>query len=241
MSISIYNSTNKPLLAFDVFEGLFYDNILEFAEINISINCDVGYTIYYIYSQDKVNIDFIETEIVAASALTNFIKKQVFNRYFKLKIEATDGDMTVLNAQTIYKTSITYSTSGIGADVNIISQSAGLAQESTLLNINAAQKTVVSGLVWNNAAVLLNGVSAAVAAINIYGCNSVSIFGNTDTTTTIAIQLSNDNVNYYTTQYAYTINTVGDFGFSLLMPFKYIRLINKGQNVNSIITYINCK
>ena len=242
MSLSIYNSTTSPLNNGDIFEGQVYDNILDFAEINISINCDVGYTITYIYSQDKININYIDTEIIPASAITTFIKKSVYDRYFKLKIEATNGDMTIFNLQTIYKTNISFDeNNAIGNNVNIVAQSAGLGLDTTLQTINAGQKTIGDLKIWNNASVLLNGVSSVAAAKGIYGSNFVSIFGNCDTTTTLIIELSNDNITFYKTQYSYSINTVGDFGFSLQIPFKYLRLINTGQNINSIIAYINFK
>ena len=211
-------------------------------KINISINCDVGYTITYIYSQDKININYVDTEIIPASATTTFIKKSVYDRYFKLKIEATDGDMTNFNLQTIYKTNISFDeNNAIGNNVNIIAQSAGLGLDTTLQSINAGQKTIGDLKIWNNASVLINGVSSVAAAKGIYGSNFVSVFGNCDTATTLIIQLSNDNVTFYKTQYAYTINTIGDFGFSLQIPFKYLRLMNVGQDINSIIAYINFK
>jgi hypothetical protein len=266
MSISIYNSTTIPLLAGESFEGLIYDNILEFAEINISVNCDVGYTIFYIYSQNKINYDFIQTETIAASAQTTFIRRQVLNRYFKIRIEATDGDMTSLNVQTIYKPTISYQVgSGVSSDVNVLNfpsvqpvsgtvsisnssintkitdQTAGLSLDSTLQSINEGQKTVGGGKVWDLANVVLNGVSSTITGNLVYGSNYLSIYGYSDTTSTITIQLSNDNINFYKTQYTYNLSVAGDFGFSVQMPFKYMRLINTGQNINSIIAYVNYK
>jgi len=119
MSLSLNNSTIVPLLEDDFFLGQQYDNILDFAEINISIKCDTGYDLIYIYSQDKLTVDYQTTQSISAQADTQFYKLPVKNRYFKLRIEANDGDMTVLNVQTIYKTSTTYTVSN-GPSANVV-------------------------------------------------------------------------------------------------------------------------
>lgn len=119
MSLSLNNSTIVPLLSGEVFLGKEYDNILDFAEINIGIKCDVGYDLTYIYSQDKLTIDYQTTQSITAQVDTQFYKVSVNNRYFKLKIEATDGDMSVLNVQTIYKSSTTFNNSGAGPTSNV--------------------------------------------------------------------------------------------------------------------------
>jgi hypothetical protein len=120
MSLSLNNSTIEPLSNGDIFLGREYDNILDFAEINISINCDTGYNLTYIYSQDKLTVDFEELVVVPLSATTTFFNVPVKDRYFKLKIEATDGDMTVLNVQTIYKIGVTFQTAAaLASNVSI--------------------------------------------------------------------------------------------------------------------------
>lgn len=104
MSLSIVNSTIIPLEAGTTFNPNTYDNILDFIEINIAINCDTDYTLTYIYSQDKINIDYSTSQNVAYSNTTQFFRVPVRDRYFKLNITAGDNDMNVLNVQTIYKT-----------------------------------------------------------------------------------------------------------------------------------------
>jgi hypothetical protein len=119
MSLSLNNSTIVPLLNEDFFVGQQYDNILDFVEINISVKCDTGYDLTYIYSQDKLTVDYQTTQSISAQADTQFYKLTVKDRYFKLRIDATDGDMTVLNVQTIYKTSTTYTVSS-GPSANVV-------------------------------------------------------------------------------------------------------------------------
>lgn len=119
MSLSLNNSTIVPLLSGEIFLGKEYDNILDFAEIDIAIKCDVGYTLTYIYSQDKLSIDYSTNQTVSAQVNTQFYRIPVNDRYFKLKIEATDGDMSVLNVQTIYKSVPTFNNSGAGPTSNV--------------------------------------------------------------------------------------------------------------------------
>jgi hypothetical protein len=119
MSLSFFNSTVIPLVADSSFIGSNYDNILDFAEINIAINCDTGYELTYFYSQDKINIDYQTSQNITAQATTQFYNVQVKDKYFKLKIKATDGTMGFLNLQTIYKSVPTYKLSS-GPSANVV-------------------------------------------------------------------------------------------------------------------------
>ena len=119
MSLSLNNSTIVPLLSGNTFLGQTYDNILDFAEINIAIKCDTGYDLTFIYSQDKLSIDYQTTQSITSQLETQFYKIAVNDRYFKLKIQATDGDMSVLNVQTIYKSNTTFNNSGSGPTSNV--------------------------------------------------------------------------------------------------------------------------
>jgi len=112
MSLSLNNSTIVPLVSNGIFIGQSYDNILDFAEINIAIKCDTGYDLTFIYSQDKLTVDYEVIQSVSAKLETQFYRIPVNDRYFRLKIEATDGNMSVLNVQTIYKSNITYGVAG---------------------------------------------------------------------------------------------------------------------------------
>ena len=118
MSLSIYNSTIIPLQSGNSFVGSYYDNILDFAEIDISILCDTGYDLTYYFSQDKINISYQTSQTVSPSVDTLFFKQKPLERYFKIGITATGGNMTILNVQTIYKSNITYET-GAGVSQNV--------------------------------------------------------------------------------------------------------------------------
>jgi hypothetical protein len=171
MSISIYNSTISPLISGQVFSGAVYDNILDFAEIDISILCDTGYTLEYIYSQNKVDVNYTTTKLIPFSASTQFYKAPVLDRYFKIQITATDGDMILLNVQTIYKSVITF-TEGYGADVNIISPlDANGYVEVSVMNSNV-------GVLVNNTtpiSVSISNLPTENSNVNIYDSSGVSI------------------------------------------------------------------
>lgn len=266
MSLSIYNSTITPLDSGETFTGSVYDNILDFAEINISILCDVGYTINYIYSQDKVNVNFTNTEVVPMSATTNFFRISVLDRYFKLQIIASDGTMAILNVQTIYKSVITYSDAGSGVDVNVTnafipasqygtwtvdvatlpgtidvsisSQTAGLALDSSLTAINNTLTSQGHNLLWNSATVIAGGHSTYASPNGGSTTKCLTVFGNTDTSNTIiTLQCSNNGTTFFDTQYTYTQPLAGDFGYALTLPFNYVRL--KSVNaINSITAHV---
>ena len=66
------------------------------------------------------------------------------------------------------------------------------------------------------------GVTPAI--FNYQNYKVVSIFGNTLAATNLTIELSADGINYYDTQYTYTIGAAGDYGFALSLPFSYFRI-----------------
>ena len=275
MSLSIVNSTNVPLLDDDVFLGSAYDNILDFAQITISIKCDTGYVLTYIYSQNKVDIDYQTSQTITAEADTQFYNVAVKDRYFKLQITANDGDMSVLNVQTIYKTSTTYAvSSGPSSNVTIVSpvnasgyvqtvitntvdvsgsvttdisgQTVDISGQSVIVSstdistiASALNNQRISANVWNNASVVQNGVSNAISpGSTTYNNTTMSCYGTSSQDAVIAVQFSNNDSTYYTTQYQYTL-TAGSFGFSIACSAYHIRLILLSPTTSTITAYIN--
>lgn len=247
MSLSLNNSTIVPLLSGEIFLGKEYDNILDYAEINIAIKCDVGYTLTYIYSQDKLSVDYETSQIIGAQLDTNFYKLTVKDRYFKLKIEATDGDMTVLNVQTIYKSVTTFSTSGSTptTDVTIISplEDGNVLVSDTETHIKLTSvydllDTKTNGTLWSAASTGVNGVSNAVnlSALKI---TNMTFMGNCNNATLLTVQFSNDGVTYYDSQYSYNLTGAGDFGFNLACCPNYLRM-KSSQNVTATVIVNAC-
>jgi len=175
MSLSIVNSTNVPLLEDEVFTGSNYDNILDFAQITISIKCDTGYILTYIYSQNKVDIDYQTSQTITVQADTQFYNVTVKDRYFKLQITANDGDMTVLNVQTIYKTSTTYAvSSGPGSNVTIIDP----VDVNGYVQVTVPDGVVVSGSVTTDISGQTVDISGQTVVVDISG-QTVDISGQT--------------------------------------------------------------
>ncbi len=243
MSLSLNNSTIVPLLSGEIFLGKEYDNILDYAEINIAIKCDVGYTITYLYSQDKLSVDYETSQVVGAQLDTIFYKLTVKDRYFKLKIEATDGDMSVLNVQTIYKSVTTFSTSGSATTTDVAITSpldedgnvlvSDTVTHNKLTSVYDLLDTKTNALLWSASPTGVNGVSNAVnlSALKI---SNMTFMGNCNNATLLTVQFSNDGTTYYDSQYSYNLTGAGDFGFNLTCCPNYLRM-KSSQNVTATV------
>lgn len=149
MSLSIYNSTIVPLLSGHYFNQTpVYDNVLDFAEINISINCNVGYTLIYNFSQDKVNVSYTTSQVVGASGVTLFFKVQPKERYFSLTILASNGNMANLNVQTTYKSTVSLGSGDVNApDVNIVGPVNGSGYVETFIEGGTVSATIANSYI----------------------------------------------------------------------------------------------
>ena len=103
-------------------------------------------------------------------------------------------------------------------------------------SLNNQRKNVVA---WNNVSVVQNGVSNAINPGTSTYCNTtLSCYGTSSQNATIAVQFSQDNITYYTTQYQYTV-TAGDFGFSIACSAYNIRLILLSATTSAISAFID--
>jgi hypothetical protein len=77
----------------------------------------------------------------------------------------------------------------------------------------------------------VNGVSSS-ADLALSSTN-ISFYGKVSATTNLTIQLSNDNITYYDSQYKVSLTNASDFGFNLpsTIAIKYIR-VKSSANVN---------
>lgn len=92
------------------------------------------------------------------------------------------------------------------------------ATNQTLLNFSVIYKNVNSNNkgsanVWNTVSSGVAGVSMPVF-LNQNSAN-ITCFGNVDRATTLTLQFSNDNVNYYDSQYSITTTGAQNIGFSV--------------------------
>jgi hypothetical protein len=222
MSVSLTNALPlQDVLDDFTFSGE-YDNIVDFSEIDVSINAEGNYTVQFLFSIDKISIITSSTEVFTYTGGSFYNYKLTPQcRYFKLSFLATSNidDLTI---QTIYKSNILYKPSGTGADVNITNAFLPVSQYGVWdVSIPITKE---SASIWNNAVVGAGDISTNYADAHDSNNQSVSIFGHSSNPTTITIRASNDNINYYYTQYTYNVLEDSDFGFALTLPFKYLKL-----------------
>jgi hypothetical protein len=77
------------------------------------------------------------------------------------------------------------------------------------------------------------GVTPAI--FNYLNYKSISIFGNTLAATVLTLELSADGIEFYDTQYTYTIATAGDYGFTLSLPFSYFRIKSSAMTSKLVV------
>lgn len=199
-----------------------YDNIVDFSEIDVSINAEGDYEVQFLFSIDKISIITSSTLTFTYSADSFFnYKLPPQCRYFKLSFLAT-SNIDNLTIQTIYKSNILYKPGGTGTDVNITNAFLPVSQYG-VWDVSIPI-TKASASIWNNAVVGAGDVSTNYADAHDANNQSVSIFGHSSNPTTITLLASNDNTNYYYTQYNYNVLEDADFGFALTLPFKYLKL-----------------
>lgn len=86
--------------------------------------------------------------------------------------------------------------------------------------VNAVPVVGTHANAWNAAAVLAAGTSTSV---DCQYASSISIFGNASAATTITVQYSQDNTNFYDDTID-TISANGNFAFNLTAGARYVRL-----------------
>ena len=113
----------------------------------------------------------------------------------------------------------------------------------TLLNFSTLYKNISDNnkgslQIWNDSTSSgVNGISIQVN-LNQNSAN-ITCFGNVDGATILTLQLSNDNVNYYDSQYSLTTTGGQDFGFSVpASSIKFCRLKSSSDvNITAFINY----
>lgn len=93
--------------------------------------------------------------------------------------------------------------------------------------------------VWAGVQVAQNETSASInPSSTSYANTTLSCYGSSTESAIIAVQFSNDNTTFYTTQYQYTL-PAGDFGFSIACSAYAIRLKLLSATTSTIVAYIN--
>lgn len=215
---STNNQTFIPLGANKTYLGT-YDAVSAYATAKISLIADQNCEIIAYQSQNKKNTSSTVYQAVANVQLEEYLTLANPFVYFTVR-NLSSSAQTILNFTVVYSVS-QVGAAGVGSNVNIVSQTAGLALNSSLTTINSSINMKSNSTFWNNSSVLASGVSQSISN-GTRPTRSLSVFGNTDAETTLTLQISVDGTNFYDTQSVIVAN--GNFGYSLTCPFYYIRL-----------------
>jgi hypothetical protein len=227
------NSSLAPLDTGDSFAGSF-SSCLNFALIDVSVKCNSKYELQIIYSHDGVTDDYSElVTISVVSADTLFYKFEPKMRYYKLNLTNTDSvNQTILILQTLLKSTNTYIvSSGPSSDVNIISPVDGSGNVKVTIQNNPA----------GNSILLADGfVSTNTDSFHInYLYKNLTVYGSTDTNMILRLELSDDDITYYPTQYQYTVDSGQSLGFNIPAgSYNWVRFAVNNA-VNNLILYLN--
>lgn len=255
---SLNNQSNVSLRPNGIYIGS-WDDILQYQNIQINLKASTNCQITYYESNDKVLINETTYSYVGNDIYFNSINSTSRYVYFTVR-NTTNVQQTNFNFSVLYKQSPT-SNSDVGSDVNIVSPVDGSGYvEVAVKNLNLdvsgnagvnVQNTVDTDIfsllnnqrqtaqVWEGDEVAQNEVSSSINPASTSYCNTtLSCYGSSTESAVIAIQFSNDNTTFYTTQYQYTLSA-GDFGFSIPCSASAIRLKLLSPTTSTLVAYIN--
>lgn len=219
---SLNFSTGFPIPAGSKFAPIIWDDVgLDYQTVVISINSTGAGSQLTIYQSSDAN-NIASTQVITISAGSLYSNSfPLYARFFKMRIDNISmTNQTTLNCQVIFKPSYVPNSIGVGADVNITNSFIPVSQ----YGVWSLEPTKTSSSIWNNTVVDSGDYSTNYANANAINNQSVSVFGHSSNPTIVSIVVSNDNINYFTTQYSYNVLEDSDFGFSLTLPFKYLKL-----------------
>jgi hypothetical protein len=146
------------------------------------------------------------------------------DKYFKIEIISPYPSIPSTPINRIYKTHLTN-------DINKIYGNSGYPLEINSdgsINASISNKLISTGLSFMN---------EYSTSINISNAKNITIYGNSTDGISLSLQteISNNNNNFYGTQYVYKNSSGGDFGFTLPpISAQYLRL--KKVSINGNIT-----
>jgi hypothetical protein len=97
--ISKINSTNNPLMAKEIYEGI-YEDISRYSTLSVNCISDVNGLLEIYFSNDKKDTHFVEKYNVIENKSTIDIKTITF-KYYKIKYTNSYNDQTLLNIQSV--------------------------------------------------------------------------------------------------------------------------------------------
>jgi len=228
------NSSIVPLLESQSFTGV-YSSILNYAVIEISINCNSKYQLDIIYSPDSISDEYTETianDTVSASTL--FYRFEPKMRYYKIVLTNNDNiDQTSLSLQCLLKsTNVFLSASNQTSNVNIINpiDSSGNVKVSVQNNLSSGGYVLLA-----DGFIVTNSASYKIE----FKYKNLTVYGSTDTNCIITLELSNDDATYYPTQYTYPVSSSDNLGFNIPAgSYNYVRF-SVNTAINNLILFLN--
>ena len=227
------NSSVVPLLEGQSFTGI-YSSILNYALIEVSVNCDSKYQLNIIYSPDSVTDEYTDTITNGTiSATTKFYRFEPKMRYYKIVLTNNDSiNQTSLSLQSLLKSTNIYNvSSGLTSDVNIISPLDG----SGNVKVSVQNNSIGNSIQIANGFITTNTDSLHIN----YLYKNLTVYGTTDTNCVLTLELSNDDATYYPTQYSYTVTSGQNLGFNIPSgSYNYVRFAVNNA-VNNLILFLN--
>ena len=238
---STNNFTTIPLEPGRIYIGS-YDTVLPYATAIISINTDTDTELIVYSSTNKIRTTTIVYQTEGGTPFFKFINITNPYMYFTVRNVNVSTAQTYLTFEVIYReVSVSVSSGGVGSNVNIFDSNGNtLNSTSNALNVFSTNTNTItknSSVIWNNTSISAGDVSSLFADAHNINNQSVSIFGHSSENTTIGILVSNDNISYFYLQSVITVIEDTDFGFSLILPFKYLKLYS---TETTTITAIIC-
>lgn len=206
---SLNFSTANPILANGFFAPIIWDDVLNFSSVVVNVNCSGAPVVLTLY-QSSDRVNI--SSIQSVNINTNELYNnsfQLYSRFFKLRLDNPSG-----TNQTTLNCQVLFKPIFV--------------PPSCIRSIELFNPATSTGV---------NGVSASVSLnqANV----SMTFLGNIGGATVLTLQLSNDNINFYDSQYSLTASSAQDFGFSVpSSSVFYIRLKSSADtNILALINY----
>jgi hypothetical protein len=205
---SLNFSTANPIPANGFFAPVIWDDCLNFSSVLVSINT-TGAPVVLTVEQSSDRVNISSIETVNIYANELYNNSfQLYARFFKLRLDNPSG-----TAQTTLNCQVIFK--------NLV------VPQMNIRTIQVFSPATSTGV---------NGVSASIN-LNQRNAN-LTVFGNIDAGTVLTLQLSNDDVNYYDSQYSLTTSSAQDFGFSVPTSSIYYMRLKSSNDVN-ILAIVN--
>ena len=172
---SLKNSSNEPLRGSAIFIGS-WDDILNYQNVQVTLNADSNCEITYYTTNDKVYIESVTYPYVSGSNYFNSINSTSRYVYFTVRNTTTTNQDT-FNFSVLYKLSPVSSGGGSGGDVTIIDPLIG---GSVSINLNAINSSFIDASNNNGLKVAVQNSSIAVTNSSLssmtFNTNRLTVF-----------------------------------------------------------------